>query len=247
MNPVTFNGVAIPSFVKVRGIEFSVLPELSVQYQELPRTLGGSFLYTQKGTKKFILDILIELPNGRALFDCAEEFGDWLQGDNYSPCKLEFSEMPDCYYMANVNGAVNVSDIFVAGEGSVEFLAVDPSKYSNKSLEVSGNSPLTVDYSGKVAQPFVVTFTVPQESTLLGITNVRTNKTMRLKGTFKQGDTVTFDTRKKQVIYNNQINMRLLSIDSEWLTLLSGANSLRLTVNNSASSAVLNVSSKIAF
>lgn len=247
MNPVTFNGVAIPSFVKVRGIEFSVLPELSVQYQELPRTLGGSFLYTQKGTKKFSLDILIELPNGRALFDCAEEFGDWLQGDNYAPSKLEFSEMPDYYYMANVNGAVNVTDILVAGEGSVEFLAVDPSKYSTNGLEVSGNSPLTVNYSGKVEQPFTVTFTVPQESTLLGITNVRTNKTMRLKGTFKQGDTVTFDTRKKQVIYNNQINMRLLSIDSEWLTLLSGANSLRLTVNNSASIAALNVSSKIAF
>ncbi|WP_301389441.1 distal tail protein Dit [Enterococcus entomosocium] len=247
MSLVTFNGVAIPSFVKVRRIEFSVLPELSVQYQELPRTFGGSFLYTQKGTKKFSLDIFIEMPEGRVLFDCAEEFGDWLQGDNYKPSRLEFNEMPDCYFMANVNGAVNVSDILVAGEGSVEFLAVDPSKYSTKGLEVSGNSPLTVNYSGKVEQPFTVTFTVPQESTLLGITNTSTNKTMRLKGTFKQGDTVTFDTSKKQVIYNNQINMRLLSIDSEWLSLVKGVNVLRLTVNNSASTAVLNVSSKIAF
>lgn len=236
----------MPSFVRYVGRDFSVLPDINVNYTELPRQLGGSFLYAKQGVKKESLDFLLLPSKTSNLEKDAAAFAEWLRGDNFKPSKLEFPETADRYSLSQVNGSVSVNDLFVYGTCSVEFISVDPLNYMNSPLSVIGASVLNVTYQGNVPQPFVTEITVPSACTRLTLVSDKDRNFIQLDGTFATGQKIIIDSDKKVITVNGQVNMKVLSLESNWMVLQTGMNKLTLKVNNSESTAVLKVTSKIA-
>lgn len=244
---VKFNGKNLPTFAKLVGREISALPDLSVKYMELPRQIGGSFLHTEQGIRKETLEFVL-VPSKLSNVDTASiQFADWLRGNDFKPSKIEFDDRSDRYSMAQVNGSTSISDLFIYGNLSVEFLYVDPLSYLKTDLSVTGSSPLNVSYTGDVVQPFTAEFTLTSAATRLTLTNnLAPNKKIDLRGTFASGNKITVDMSKKVILVNSQKNMKVLSLDSAWFNLSKGTNRLTLAVNGTASQLNMTVKSKIA-
>lgn len=243
---VTFNGKPMPSFLILVGREISVLPELDIKTLELPRTIGSSFLYTKRNSKKFKLDFILNPASTVSLDDCVDDFAGWLAGDNFKPSKLAFSEQYNRYYMAQVTGNTEVSDLIVYGTCSVEFVAVDPSKYHVVALSKVGASPLTVNYTGKLERPFSTEVTLTSAANKVELVSDRTTAKLVLTGSFTTGTKLLFDTDKKIIKVNDNINMKVLTLDSQWFNLATGNNELTLKLNNSAVTTSLTVKANIA-
>lgn len=243
---VTFNGKPMPSFLILVGREISVLPELDIKTLELPRTIGSSFLYTKRNSRKFTLDFILNPASTVSLDDCIDDFAEWLAGDNFMPSKLAFSEQYDRYYMAQVTGNTEVSDLIVYGTCSVEFVALDPNKYHENKLEVTDASPVSLIYSGKVEQPFIAEVTLASAVSKVELLSDRTPSKITLTGTFPSGTKLIFDTDKKVIKVNTVVNMRVLSLDSQWFNLYTGTNKLSLKLNNSTVTTPLTIKANIA-
>lgn len=243
---VTFNGNPMPSFLILVGREISVLPELDIKTLELPRAVGSSFLYTKRKSRKFKLDFILNPASTVSLDDCEDDFAEWLAGDNYKPSKLTFSGQYGRYYMAQVTGSTEVSDLIVYGTCSVEFVALDPNKYHENKLEVTDASPVSLIYSGKADQPFIAEVTLASTVSKVELISDRTPAKITLTGTFPSGTKLIFDTDKKVIKVNTVVNMRVLTLDSQWFNLATGNNKLTLKLNNSAVTTSLTVKANIA-
>ena len=222
----------MPSFVKLVGREIAALPDISVKSMELPRQIGSSFLYTKLGSKKESLNFLL-IPEAVQTVDSAtEEFATWLRGNNFQPSKIVFADKPDQYSMAQVNGSVTVSDLFLYGSLSVEFLYSDPLSYSNTKLDKTANTPSTVNYTGEVPQPPLIQYRTTTVATKISFHSNRTNKVVTINGNFPVGTLVTVDNSRKLIQINGITNMKVLSLDSEFFNLETGNNIITIRQNN---------------
>lgn len=247
MATVKFNGKELPSFVRLVGREIAALPDIEVKSMELPRQLGSSFLYTKLGSKKESLEFLL-LPDKLQTVDSAsKEFAAWLRGDNFSPSKIEFTDRPNEYGMAQVTGSVSVSDLFLYGTLSVEFLYSDPLMYSNSPVSVTLNAPATVNYTGEVQQPPVIKFTLKKAASKIEVANSKAGKSVVLNGTFTVGTVITVDNQRKRIVVNDTVNMKVLALSSEWFNLGTGSNVISVKLDNTAvTDAPLTITSSIA-
>lgn len=248
MSSVKFNNKDLPSFVRLVSREIAVLPDIDIVGKELPRQIGSSFLYTNLGKKKESLEFVLIPEKVDSVDSCGIKFAEWLRGDNFKPSKIVFADKADRYAMAQVNGSIAVSDLFIYGKLSVEFLYLDPLSYLNTPLNITGNTALNVTYSGEVSQPFLAVFTVPQASAKIELRSNRTTKKITLNGSFPANTKFQIDMNKKQIYVSGVLNMKVLSFDSEWFQLESGVNTLSVVSSGSNISGIsLNVQSKIAF
>lgn len=215
----------------------AALPEITVNYQELPRTVGDSFLYTKVGARKFTLDFMLVPEKVSDMDYCASAFGQWLSGDNFKPSKLVFSDRPSLYLLAQVDSGVKLNDLFYYGETSVSFIATDPLFYSEYEPVIDVTTPVNMNYSGDKEQPFKIVATLPKDCTRVTLKSSRNDHYIQLDAAFKKGAVITVDTSKKQVLLDNQLNMKVLSLDSEWFNLASGFNEISILLDN----AVVNV------
>lgn len=227
-----FNSKDLPAFVRLVGREITALPGISVNSMELPRQLGSSFLYTKLGSKKEALQFILIPTKVQTVDSATTEFATWLRGDNFKPSKIEFTDKAGVYSMAQVNGSVTVSDLFLYGTLTVEFLYTDPLTYSNTTINRESVFPISVAYTGEVPQPPVVSFVVVGTATKLELRNSMTSKRITLNGTFATGTQVVIDMQKKLIKLNGIVNMKVLSLDSEWSMLEKGTNSFTLYQNN---------------
>lgn len=247
MATVKFNNRELPAFAKLVGREISPLPEISVNSLELPRQIGSSFLYTQLGSKKETLQFILVPTKVQTVDSATVEFSTWLRGNNFKPSKIEFTDKAGQYSMAQVNGNVTVSDLFLYGSLSVEFLYTDPLTYSNTKLDVTVNSPATIIYSGIVPQPPVIQYTTTTVAAKISFHSSRTTKVITLNGNFPVGTLITVDNSRKLIQINGVTNMKVLSLDSEFFNLESGNNIINIRQNNTVHNGIaVTVRSNIA-
>ncbi|GAB6153740.1 hypothetical protein JCM17380_24900 [Desulfosporosinus burensis] len=141
---VTFNGLDIPNYVKVRAVDISALASVSTNI--IPKTggIGGIHTGTTLGAKRIKLKVIIVPENSGELASMVRALGEWLMGNQFKPSELWFSDDPNVYYDAIVNNSVDITDLLFAGEGEIEFIV--PSGVARGAIH--GNIA-TVDYGLK--------------------------------------------------------------------------------------------------
>ncbi|HID0815694.1 TPA: phage tail domain-containing protein [Clostridium botulinum] len=155
---VNFNGVNIPSWIKVKAVDFTALAEPTINLTKRTGGIGSIYSGFSLGSKKISLKILIP-PQYKTSFitgkttsetpvltTVARELSEWLMGDNWKPSPLYFGNDEGIYYDAIVSNSVDISDLLVAGEGTIEFVV--PSGVSRGAIH--GNIA-TIDWTNKVA------------------------------------------------------------------------------------------------
>lgn len=228
-NAIRFNNKPLPSWVRVTGITFPVLPELEHREYAMPRRYGNIDSGVEIGGKTFSIDVTLLLDEEN-IHDKTQELKDWLKGSGWrNMSKLVFEESPDHYYLARVVSSVDVDDLFLYGEGSIEFRSSDGLRYSNtqSTHNFSGQSA-TVDYSGQEVAPVIFTVEFNEPLSDLTITHEQTDKAIVLAGNFQSGQKVVIDNNLKTVRLNGSIAMNLLTFESRWLYLYEGTNTFTI-------------------
>lgn len=243
MATTSFNGVAIPSFLKVTGINFPVLPDISMKESEMPRRYGNYDGGVNFGGKTIILDVIILKDKELTLMAQSDIIAKWLKGDEWKPSKFILAEQPDKYFMARASNSVEIADLFVSGEGSIEFYAADPTKYATVETiktftEVTGTN-LTFAYNGSIKTLPEITLSLADSGTLkvatvndyVRIENVTTGKRMTLYGVLNRNELILTSNNRSLSLADVPKVLANLSLDSEWLNLQEGTNNLKVTTS----------------
>lgn len=226
-NVVTFNGIALPQWVKVTGINFPVLPTIDVRESIIPRRYGNVDNGVKFGGKTIKLAVMILLGEKDNLQDRADELKAWLRGDNWKPSKLIFDEQPDRYMLARVSNEVDIEDLFFVGTGEIEFYSANPLKYSLQETTETGNSNgVSLPYVGLEKAPTVISVEITQACTDLSISHKETGNQIYLRGNFNSGQTVVVDSNRKLVQVDGITANTLLDFTSRWIYVEHGANTI---------------------
>ena len=124
---VHLDEVQMPDFVKVVGIQHSILPPVSQNTVEISGRAGAYDFGNEIGTREITLDILVVAEEENVMPQLLEQFGAWLYHSEAK--KLVLGDNPNRYYMAKVTGDSNIKESFLVGEGSITFTCSDPYIY----------------------------------------------------------------------------------------------------------------------
>ncbi|MGG4390490.1 distal tail protein Dit [Priestia megaterium] len=142
---IYLNDIKMPDFVKVVGIQHSVLPSISQNTMSVAGRAGEYDYGNVIGTREITVDIQIVAPEENVLPQLLEQLGAWLYYEDAQ--KLVLGDNPNKYYMAKFTGDSNIKESFVVGEGSLTFLCTDPYIYG-----LSRTNVIPSTYAGEVLE-----------------------------------------------------------------------------------------------
>ncbi len=229
---ITFNNIKIPSFVKVQKIDVQTLPTIETNLKSIVGSSGRLAGRTTLGEKTISCDVIIVIPADYTLQKCSRELAVWLRGDNFKLSPLIISDDKDIRYWAKVSNSAEISDLLVAGQGTIEFVVPSGDSEAVRESTVTATDRIRVSNNGtKTVYPVMklVVGTAVTNNNIL-VQNTTTGESLSLYGNVQTGDTITIDCNKNLVKKNNEVAMNMLSLTSEFFGLQLGAN--EITCNN---------------
>lgn len=223
---ITFNNNKIPAFVRVQKVHVQTLPSIGVNLKSIVGSSGCLAGHTTLGEKKIICDVIVVMPTGYTLQKCSRELAVWLRGDNFKLSPLIISDDKEVRYWAKVNASVDLTDLLVAGQGTIEFVVPSGDCEAVEDVNVSGSNSITVNNTGTKEVYPVINLRIGKavtEGTVL-LQNTTTGDSLSLFGTFKAGDTFTIDCNKNLVKKGDTLAMNMLSLTSKFFNLQLGKN-----------------------
>ena len=246
--PLKFNNVELPDFVKVTGRSISVLPPVSTQSSSVPNRIGQVFNRSILEPREYTFDIKVLL-NDKELDEQADILQKWLIGNEFKPSKLMFKERPDRYINAVITGNTDLTDLFFLGEGQITFRADNPLWYKENTQTTSGTGSVTVSYSGTVTTSPVIEITLEKNCKRVEVVNSAvSNKVISLSADFKTGQKLVIDCNRRLVTLNGTVNMNLLNLSTDWFFIMPNlSNVLTVKLDSAASTASLKVTNSVIY
>lgn len=229
-----FNGVSIPSFIKIRAVYVSALPTINTNLKGNTAGFGSLCGKTAFGETYLKADISIILPKGYSLQKCARELAVWLKGNNFELSPLIVEDDAGIRYMAKASSSVDISDLVVAGEGTLEFVIPSGCGESVSEKTATGTPKASINYQGSQRTFPVIEVTVGGTASIVTINHVQKGHAIYLNGSFKSGDKIHIDCSKHLVKVNNVLHMEMIGLTSKFIELHSGANEISCSVSGSA-------------
>lgn len=210
-----FNEFQLPSFVKVTGIEESLLPTFD---DENYRSIKVKF-----SVRRYRMLSVEQI----------EEFSTWLRGNNFEYSKLVLPGRTDSYYMAIVDNSVEITDGLRSGTGIIEFKCY-ANRFDRCIGRVTFTTSKTISYFGTVETYPTITLDISQEcqEIELSFSNARSTNHIKLVSHFNRGQKIIIDCKKKKITVDDKLNMQILTLDSYFHQLDLGQNHYRLLSGN---------------
>lgn len=144
---ITFNSIDLSSYFRVLGADRGIMPNKETELA----TVGvshGSFVKSRKFAVRYIeVEVALVEDSTEDLQLKKRRLAGILSVDK--PVKLIFSDEPDKYYLAEVDGATDIEQILGVGLGTITFMCADPFAYSVTEKSVKAvNGVISVDYKG---------------------------------------------------------------------------------------------------
>ncbi|WP_415338043.1 distal tail protein Dit [Clostridium perfringens] len=221
---VIFNDVEIPEFVKVKAVNTTVLPEISTNYKTIAGGSGVIDTKITKGGKKVSLEVVIVLNKDSNLLQLQRELAFWLRGDNFKLSSLVITDEEELEYKAKINNSVDIKDLLVAGEGTIDFYVpsgVATSRNYSYGTEIATDTVL-VDYFGTENAYPIITFTPSQSyknGTLRIIEELTGNTFLSTPYNFTANVPIVIDCTKRLVKVGEDLHLDLIDLKSKWPTL----------------------------
>ena len=231
---LNFNGVSIPSYIKVRAIYISALPSINTNLKGSSVGYGSIDGKTSLGESYLKADISIVLPSGYSIQKCARELAVWLKGNNFGLSPLIVQDDAGIRYMAKASSSVDIVDLIVAGEGTLEFVIPSGCGESVTEKVATGTPKATINYSGSQRSFPVIEVAVGGTASTVIINHVQKGDSVFLNGSFKSGDKLFIDCSKHLVKVNDEVHMEVVGVTSKFIELDSGTNEISCSVSGSA-------------
>lgn len=179
---INYGGNDLTKYFKVLDVRRQLLPSRMNYTKEIPSINGEYYSGYKYGIRTIEVDFAIIANSKDDYFNKARQLASMT--DVVIPTKLEFSDDPDKYYYAVVDGSIDIDQIMNYGTGTMSFVCHDPIAYSKeeKIFTASEDNKLTIDNKGTA-------FTEP-------LINVAFGKDAHfLQCTYFTGETVLLGTR----------------------------------------------------
>lgn len=230
---INFNGVDMPSFLKVKAVNTSLFPEISHNFKEVAGSKGVKEAGTSFGAKEIKVDFIIVVPKDKNLMQMERELSYWLMGNSFKTSPLIISDEPDLMYMAKVKDAVEVKDALFTGDGTITFVV--PSGMASNRFEKHGavaGKEINIYYNGTAETYPVIEFTPTQDymNQVLKVVEVKTGNAVILQGTFKANEKVIIDCSKRLVKVGGKLALSMISLESDWIK-IEGRGLHKITLN----------------
>ena len=123
-----FDGKEIP--VRILKVNRNLTPNISNKMQEIESVSGAEFVYSKYKEKSITIEYVINNRMARQL----SEFRRNTAGIIYSvePKKLIFSDEPDLYYDAVLDGEAKLDEEYLQSTGTLTFLVPDGLAHSTR-------------------------------------------------------------------------------------------------------------------
>lgn len=221
---MTYRGAALPSFVRVKSVNFMVLPTINLATTKIPQRTGLVYGCTTLGERKISLEVAIVKMDDRSPMELCEELAVWLRGTDlkgFSEGELVLDDNPTKLFYAVVSSEVPISDLISVGEGTIEFLLANPYSYSTvMQNDVSYETPaFTVNYNGTAPCYPIIKFTIATGITDPRIDDAVTGESIKIVGSFSSGTTIEINCGSKKIKVNGVLAMDKIDLASDWIYL----------------------------
>lgn len=231
-----FKGEALPSGVIVREVENSVLPPVNPKTIEIPSRHGGLDFGRVYGMRQINVLIGVKAKSEQEVRTIVRELAKLLDSEKLE--SLILLDEPDVEYQARVTGETALSPLYRYEEATITFLCPDPFP-SNKTSEIVNlktTGTTNVNVLGSADTYPIFTININASSTTFTITNVIRNDitTLTLFDNFVNGDKVIVDCSSGKITVNGSVR-NLLTLDTDFIALSSGTNTLGFTGSGTVS------------
>lgn len=131
-----------------------------------------------------------------------------------------------------IDGYVESMEIdYNANPQLVQVSIICPNPYFKAKTKTTVSVPGTVINPSEVVQGAEFTLTLTGSGAAITISNLATNETLTINGTFASGQVIKIDTRtgQKMVKRNGNNIMSLVDLSSDWITLQPGNNAITIS------------------
>lgn len=145
---ITYGGNDLTKYFKVLDVRRQILPSRTNYTKEIPSINGEYYSGYKYGVRNIEVEFAIIGESKEDFFAKSRELASMV--DVVIPTKLEFSDEPDKYYYAVVDGSIDIDQIINYGSGTISFVCHDPIAYSKeeKIFTASEDNKLTIDNKG---------------------------------------------------------------------------------------------------
>lgn len=171
---------------------------------------------TTIGPREISVPVKIDHKGFSDLQRIKEDLAGWLVTERPKP--LEFADDPNRFYLAVVDGTMDLDEFLYWGEGLIKFVCPDPFKYSDKK-QINVNLTNNKIIEGHTFTPWKTktTFTENQTGYELqfnspGKTDLRDICKIKLNYEFIRGDVLEIDYRKRRITVNGVDRSNILVI-----------------------------------
>lgn len=123
----TYGGKVLP--IKILNVDRHLSPPISNTVQSHEAKNGSEFLYSRRESKKISIEYQIKNKNALLLAEFRRTMADILVKDTMT--KLVFSDEPDKYYEAILDGEPTIEEAYLESSGTITFLVPDGISHSS--------------------------------------------------------------------------------------------------------------------
>lgn len=168
---LVFAGNALPPYIKVNSISYSVLSPIQHKTAKIQGRTGQYDFGIENDMKTIEVSYQIIAEDQSDVMKKAASFSTWVSHKDLQ--KLEIADQPDRYYMARVVGDTDISESYRVGSGKLTFVVpsgVAESKTLKSSTHVITTSdPVIFDNQGTADTYPVVKLTMKQDSEVVSV------------------------------------------------------------------------------
>lgn len=135
---IWFDEVELTELIRVFDIKRDVMPERVNTSVDVPSRHGAYYTGYKYGIRKVSVDFLLIAEGENSLEDFKRSLAFML--DMETPAKLQFSDDPNRYLYAVLEGTTEVAEVLDDGRGTLNFVCYDPFLYSTTEKEFTADS-----------------------------------------------------------------------------------------------------------
>lgn len=226
MNGFTFNGVNSDTFgIIVLDKKRPILPSANDSYLQIPGR-HGSYLFPREMSDRIIeIDCALPKKSLEELRSTIRDIAAWLYTTERKP--LSFMDETDKYYMAKLDGAIDMDQILAIGQFTLRFRC-EPLAYGGEITANFIDDAVTVNNPGsfEALPSFEATFTASATEWRVSLGA----KYVRVVHNFQAGDVLEISNAAGVIYINGARAMDKLDWQySEFFALLPGVNTLNIS------------------
>lgn len=221
-----FRGINLKNYFNILDIRRNILPPQNIKRNHIPGRAGSVFVKQEHLENTIEVDIEIKGDNKKHLRTVVNDLASKLVSEQ--PGKLIFTDEPDKYYLAVLEGDTRLNEFYLFGTTTLVFLCPDPIRYGKTAkVPITGTQ---IFYSlGTYETIGVLTIKITENINYLRVTRKDSGNFIYLNDKFNIGDEIVIDFEKQYIRKNGYLIMDKLTLESDFFSIPVGECTISLS------------------